>query len=186
MAASPTPRVAMLLDPGSRRSLCRSPRFRTPVTTGDHGRFLPVFRTGYGGATPRWEGSIPSPRRTVAVASEPAICRETSLLPWRAGPHRALVSESERAGTCATQGRRGRARDAPCRQQRGTSCHDHCGPGGAPPRTAGSRLMQQSGRCQQIGADRTGGSGFRAQLGGLGQRSVSASPSWIFSAPCRA
>ena len=25
-------------------------------------------------------------------------------MPWRAGPHRALVSESERAGTCATQG----------------------------------------------------------------------------------
>ena len=62
-----------------------SPRLRTPVTTGDRGLFLPVLKTGYGGATPRWEGSIPSPRRAVAVASEPAIFRETSSLAVASG-----------------------------------------------------------------------------------------------------
>jgi hypothetical protein len=73
VAPSPTPRVAMLFGLGSRRSLCRSPRFRTPVTTGDYGLFLPVFKTGRAGQPPGLEGSIPSPRRAVAVAGEPAV-----------------------------------------------------------------------------------------------------------------
>src|SRR5207248_7907867 len=83
----------------------------------------PLARHGPGGpsslqnwqgrAAPGLEGSIPSPRRTVAVADEPAIGRaDVRSAPWRAGPDRALVSERERTGTCAIQGRRGRARDA--------------------------------------------------------------------------
>ena len=64
----------MLLGLRSRRSLCRSPRIRTSVATGDCGRFLPVFKTA-GPGSPRLGGSIPSPRRAVAVASEPAIGR---------------------------------------------------------------------------------------------------------------
>jgi hypothetical protein len=66
----------------------------------------PVFKTGQGRAAPGLEGSIPSPRRPVAVADEPSIGRaEVRSVPWRAGPDRALVSErprwtSRRGGGC--------------------------------------------------------------------------------------
>jgi hypothetical protein len=47
----------------SRRFLSRSPGEQSPVTVGGLAPFLSVFKTGYGGVIPRWEGSIRSPRR---------------------------------------------------------------------------------------------------------------------------
>lgn len=74
------------------------------------------------------------------------------LLPWRAGPHRALVNERETGGTCAIQGRRGRARDARTGSSAGLPPRSLWAVG-APPGTAGSRLEQQTRQHCSLGDD---------------------------------
>jgi hypothetical protein len=77
----------------TRHSPFHSPEAATPVGMGGCGVLHQVFKTGYGRAAPGWEGSIPSPRRNVAVADEPAIGRaDVRSVPSRAG---ALASSRE-------------------------------------------------------------------------------------------
>ena len=57
----------------TRRSLCRSPRFRNPVAMGHCGLFLPVFKTGRAGQPPAWKvrflRRVVAPRQPVSDAA---------------------------------------------------------------------------------------------------------------------
>jgi hypothetical protein len=98
------------------------------------------MNSSYGGVIPRWEGSIPSPRRAVAVSSEPAIGRADVRSCYG---ERALTELSS-----AKAGGRVRARfweDAVALEMPvPAAARDFLGRSlwavGAPPRTAGSRL----------------------------------------------